>query len=96
MKMQTKRNHMALVKQALWNHRAKDAKARKLLAAIFSEETNGEYRFNGSDIEYLCAVLIEELTAKGLSPDFEPTAHGLDIENAIDWIRRTKQPRRTD
>jgi hypothetical protein len=42
----------------------------------------------GSDVERICDALLDEFMSAGLSAGDEPNEWGVQLELAIDWIRR--------
>lgn len=84
--MKSYKNHMAIVKQVLWSLSLKEERARNLLSRVEQSEAHF-FSLESSDVDYICFCLVRELTETGLGPDSEPNLHGMQVEEAIDWIR---------
>lgn len=76
-----------LIRSALRNAAERDHRARRLL-----ELRNFEMA-ERSDVEAIARILLDEFAATGIADNSEPTQRGLEIEAAIDWIRRSIGPR---
>lgn len=85
--------HSSLIRQVLWNQAQNDQRARSALELLSEPSAEAWGSLNSDDIEYICHVLVVEFTATGLDANQEPNLRGVQIEEAIDWLRsKLKNP----
>lgn len=82
MSEQRGRKSEELIRAVLGKAAEHDERAQRLLE-------NCDFANAGKrDVEAISRILLDEFTATGIDSNSEPTQRGLDIEAAIDWIRR--------
>jgi hypothetical protein len=79
--MNSKDQHIGLIRQALWKW------SRDLPIAKGLLERADFDLISKTDADFICDILARELTDTGLGPNSEPTSRGLQIEETIDWVR---------
>lgn len=79
--MDSSKQHLDLIEQAVrkwcleWTSSDSRAVETDLMSLV------------NSDANKVCDALLREFLATGLNEDSEPTARGLQLEAAIDWVR---------
>jgi hypothetical protein len=68
-------------------------KSLRLKGSEESQHVLGELE-NGklieADIEVLCTLINDEFMMEGILPNFEPNAYGLELEEFLDMVNRTR------
>ena len=80
----SERKHARLIVDVLQKAVPSDKRAKELVSiADFKNAT-------AQQIDAICDCLLGELTGSELDTNSEPTRRGLEIEDAIDWLRNPR------
>jgi len=48
-----------------------------------------------TEIELLCTIINNEFMMKGILPSYEPNAYGLELENLLDLVNKSRTSRQS-
>jgi len=78
----------AIVQSVVWRRASSSPALRDL---VQKTGTDRDWQLAARDVDRICDLLSDEFVISGLKSDSEPNEWGLQLESAIDWIRRIGQ-----